>query len=333
MNLSYRFLAGLLFLTSMFQLLLCLYEAVCHGRKQRRIADGAIFLALLLLTSYVSAVSVSEQYAPLFPPLLLLLLSVLALVRIAAMMRRTYLASRETLSPSSIKQALDNLNSGVLFADETGRAILANYTIAHLADTLTGSYPQTLMELESALTALPAGRGVEKLRETPELYRFPDGRVWRFQTIPLTGGSLIGFTQTTAQDVTELYEASARLERENAALQEAIGKMRRMMDRIADRIREQETLKTRSEEKTQLLTSLQTWQKLRQCQEQAERELVRREEAFREAKLRADEAAVLQDRAARLDAFRSWLVDLRDKAALPATKAIYQAIIDKLDEQ
>ena len=38
-------------------------------------------------------------------------------------------------------------------------------------------------------------------------------------------------------------------------------------------------------------------------------------------------------RAARLDALRSWLVELRDKAILSTTKAIYQAIIDKIDEK
>lgn len=38
-------------------------------------------------------------------------------------------------------------------------------------------------------------------------------------------------------------------------------------------------------------------------------------------------------RAARLDALRSWLVEQRDKAVLPTTKAIYQAIIDRIDER
>lgn len=38
-------------------------------------------------------------------------------------------------------------------------------------------------------------------------------------------------------------------------------------------------------------------------------------------------------RAARLDALRAWLVEQRDKAALPSTKAIYQALIDKIDKQ
>ena len=36
-------------------------------------------------------------------------------------------------------------------------------------------------------------------------------------------------------------------------------------------------------------------------------------------------------RAARADALKAWLIEQRDKAALPTTKAIYQAIIDRLE--
>ena len=53
--------------------------------------------------------------------------------------------------------------------------------------------------------------------------------------------------------------------------------------------------------------------------------------------LRVDYAAAInrtalaEARAARLDALRSYLVEQRDKAALPTTKAIYQALIDRID--
>lgn len=46
-----------------------------------------------------------------------------------------------------------------------------------------------------------------------------------------------------------------------------------------------------------------------------------------------ERATSAEARAARLDALRSWLVELRDKAILSTTKAIYQAIIDKIDEK
>ena len=42
---------------------------------------------------------------------------------------------------------------------------------------------------------------------------------------------------------------------------------------------------------------------------------------------------VAEARAARLDALREYLVEQRDKAILPSTKAIYQVLIDKIDEK
>ena len=42
-------------------------------------------------------------------------------------------------------------------------------------------------------------------------------------------------------------------------------------------------------------------------------------------------AALAEKRAERLDALRTYLVEQRDKAVLPTTKAIYQALIDMID--
>lgn len=46
-----------------------------------------------------------------------------------------------------------------------------------------------------------------------------------------------------------------------------------------------------------------------------------------------ERATSAEARAARLDALRSWLIEQRDKAVLPTTKALYQAIIDRIDER
>lgn len=43
-------------------------------------------------------------------------------------------------------------------------------------------------------------------------------------------------------------------------------------------------------------------------------------------------ATSAEARAARMDALKTWLIEQRDKAALPTTKALYQAIIDKLED-
>ena len=45
-----------------------------------------------------------------------------------------------------------------------------------------------------------------------------------------------------------------------------------------------------------------------------------------------ERATSAEARAARLDALKAWLVEQRDRAVLSTTKAIYQAIIDRLEE-
>lgn len=45
-----------------------------------------------------------------------------------------------------------------------------------------------------------------------------------------------------------------------------------------------------------------------------------------------ERATTAEAKAAKADAVKAWLVEQRDKAALPTTKAIYQAIIDKMED-
>ena len=46
-----------------------------------------------------------------------------------------------------------------------------------------------------------------------------------------------------------------------------------------------------------------------------------------------ERATSAEARAERLDRLRDWLAEQRDKSLLPTTKAIYQAIIDRIDER
>lgn len=46
-----------------------------------------------------------------------------------------------------------------------------------------------------------------------------------------------------------------------------------------------------------------------------------------------ERATSAEARAARAERLKEWLAEQRDKALLPTTKAIYQAIIDKMEEQ
>ncbi len=68
-------------------------------------------------------------------------------------------------------------------------------------------------------------------------------------------------------------------------------------------------------------------------QEAAERIRQQAEEWMSRATSAEARAARAEARAEALDKLRDWLVEQRDKALLPTTKAIYQAIIDRIDEK
>ena len=231
-------LAGGLFLAALCELVLCMYRYV-STRSLRACADsGGCFLVLLLLVSLTTA----GETALHIPWLLFPLLCALILAHAAFGFVRGYRWQKNSLSPASVKQALDELNSGVCFADGTGRIILMNRVMRELAFALTGGWPQTGGELAHALEQPRENSGVRRIETESQMLRFPDGRVWRFYSVEAEQPELKGFTQTVARDVTKLYEITERLQEENEALRETNVKTRRMYDRLADRIREQETL-------------------------------------------------------------------------------------------
>ena len=233
-------LAGLLFLSSVSLLALVLYGFLSRSKTWKIVVHGAGFLCVTGLTAYAmtAAASPDDHSLPvawLWLPALALLLTVYAVLAIVRERKKR----KDTLSPSAIKEAFDDLGSGVCFADGNGRIVLINVVMAKLASLLLGSYPQTLPELKTALDA-PADRGIAPLGNA--LYRFPDGKVWRFVFEPMTDERLNGFTQATAQDVTEINETNEKIRRENERIGQAIGETQKLMVRLADRVREQETL-------------------------------------------------------------------------------------------
>ena len=257
-------LAGLLFFSAMSELFVCIYQYRCTGKLKDCLSDTCLFVLLLSMLSFtVTAAHIGEDlfFIPLpwgcFP-----IFTALIFAHSAGSVLNCYKESKEKLSPYSVKQALDNLNSGICFADDNGKIVLINHTMGKLASVLIGNYPQMLGELQNALKAQHNGGSVVPIDDSDEIYRFPSGRIWRFQTVPLTERDLEGYTQTTAQDITELYNANVCLREDNEKLKKINRKMKKMYKRLADRIREQENLNLKMKIHDDIGTSLITISKI-----------------------------------------------------------------------
>lgn len=235
-----------LFADALLLLILPLYKYSHREKLFRLIPDICMMALLLLLLAFLTLNHENSMTYPWIGTLpsaavWLIIAAVLVYTVIGAV--RVNSRRKTTLSLYAIKQTLDDLPSGICFTDATDRIVLVNHRMCELCATLTGSYPQTLSEITVALQSTEMKNGITRIDGQPALYRFPDGGVWCFRTTELS--DMNGFTQTVAQNVTEVHNGNMRLQEDNEAMLCVNAKLREMYERLADRIREQETLNLR----------------------------------------------------------------------------------------
>ena len=80
---------------------------------------------------------------------------------------------------NAIKESFDRLPTAVCFFDREGSIVLCNRQMYQLSRYLLDSDMQYLGEVEEALSDLP--KGIVRIPEVENTYRFPDKTVWRFE--------------------------------------------------------------------------------------------------------------------------------------------------------
>lgn len=145
---------------------------------------------------------------------------------------------RERIGRASIKESLDNLPSGICFADQSGLVILSNRQMYRLCYTLMGMDLQHISELLDALEKPQAG--IQSVGADTNVYRFPEGKVWKFTQSSITDADGNAYTQVLAVDVTALYEKGDELEQENRRLEEVNARARNLYAQLDDIVREEE---------------------------------------------------------------------------------------------
>ena len=219
---------------------LLLYRLMRREEPRRFLPCAAHFVLLFLLLFSVTQGDPDEGKDAFLlgaPWALFALVIALAAVHFAVALPREYRRSRSELSPSSIKEATDRLPMGVCFADPDGRIILCNAAFRRLFFLLGGREPQLAEELEAALARPDPAVTTEN-----GCYILPDRTVWQFRTQNITVDGDGRWLQTTAQNVTELYRGNLRQAEINRELKAVNRKLQRMYERMADDIREKESL-------------------------------------------------------------------------------------------
>ena len=139
-----------------------------------------------------------------------------------------------------IKESFDNLPMALGFFNSRGIACLVNRRMLLVSTQLLGSSVQTLSELERVLESPPDT--VAQLGTQPPTYRFPDGSILRFTREVIQDAEDSQYTQVTASDVTELVRQQYALAAENQRLEDANKRLRQLMERMPEIVREEEIL-------------------------------------------------------------------------------------------
>ena len=145
---------------------------------------------------------------------------------------------------NAIKESFDRLPTGVCFFDRTGSIVLCNRRMYQLSRFLLDSDMQHLGEVQEALSA-PA-RGIVRIPDIDNTYRFPDKTVWRFEKTEVTDRYGVSYIQLTAADVTDLQRALVQLTVESKKLQEDAEKLKQLSDNAGALAREKELLDAKS---------------------------------------------------------------------------------------
>ena len=145
---------------------------------------------------------------------------------------------------NAIKESFDRLPTGVCFFDRTGSIVLCNRQMYQLSRYLLDSDMQYLGEVQEALSA-PA-RGIVRIPDIDNTYRFPDKTVWRFEKTEVTDRYGTSYIQLTAADVTELQRALVQLTVDSKKLQEDAEKLKQLSDNAGALAREKELLDAKS---------------------------------------------------------------------------------------
>lgn len=243
-------IATLFFLTMVAGICTC----ILVGRKQGRVklillpSGTAVIAAMLLL--YASVIRAErapghippvslwfEQQSVAFSLLLWLAITAFFVMVIVEEVNRR----RTAITPSSIKESLDHLETGLCFSQPNGLVILSNHRMNELSHAIFGKALQNANLFWNALTSDLPVAGVERIAsgERPE-FHLQDGVIWTFHREVLDGS-----IQITAADTTRQHQLVGELQDRHHDLEAMNARIRSYGDKVNEYVIARERLETR----------------------------------------------------------------------------------------
>jgi anti-sigma regulatory factor (Ser/Thr protein kinase) len=215
-------------------------------KLSKLIGTGAIFLlnvALYVLMQLDSRMTGAEQGLHLHVPYAVLMLVTLTTIAVNAWLVLSETKNRKTINNTSIKEAFDNLPTGVCFFNEAGLPVLCNHTMQRFSFAVCGKDVQLITDLENCLADdfIPA----DDVRKDGKVFILSDGSAWHLEKRTFTHESGNMYTQYIATDVSELHKNRVELTQENEQLRKVQADLKKLSANIVAVTREEEILNTK----------------------------------------------------------------------------------------
>lgn len=153
---------------------------------------------------------------------------------------------KTSISALSIKEAIDALETGILFCEEDGHIVLINRRMQELMSRITGTVYRSGKEFFDRLTARQLRPGCEADElDGRMVIRLPGGAVWMFTDSAMPIGKK-SYHQITAADVSEEWEATLQLRRQNSELDRRGAELTQTIANLQAIYREEESLRAKS---------------------------------------------------------------------------------------
>ena len=221
-----------------------LFQWKCKLTKM--IGMGALLLlnaTLYVLMQLDSRITGAEQGLHLHVPYAILMLLTLLTVSAGVWMLLGETQNRKTLNHRSIKEAFDNLPTGVCFFNEAGLPVLCNFAMHRFSFAVCGKDVQYITDLEHCLAEdfVP----VDDVKKDGIVFALQGGRAWRLEKRNFTNESGHHYTQYIATDVTELHKNQVELQEENIHLRRVQSDLQVLSANVVAVTREEEILNTK----------------------------------------------------------------------------------------
>ena len=209
-----------------------------------------VLLSSTMLLIYAAEVKTAKQNYSVSPfvsrfcdlPVIIpLILAVLMTVFVGYIVIKERNKRQNIITRSSIKESIDKLDSGLCFAYQSGRVILANHIMTELCYSILGRDLQNANIFWKALASGEVKEDVVCLRkgEKPS-FKLSDGKVWTF------GHSIIdNIIQLSAADTTYLQKLTDELQEKNNELKAINSRLVAYGEEVDELTRSKERLETK----------------------------------------------------------------------------------------